>query len=234
MMQPQTYEDAKKHAAECAPRESCGLVLVIKGREVYRPCRNMAADKEFLLDPLDYAKAEDDGEVMAVVHSHVNAPVLPSDADRKGCEESGLPWFIVGHPSGAVGHLAPSGWKAPLIGRQFHYGVLDCYTLARDYYREELGIELKDIKRTKGWEGRGENLCAKSYEERGFKKVDGEPRKGDLLLFQIFYPVPHHVGVYTGDGFFLHHPNNRLSTRERWAGVWRMGTTHILRHEALA
>ena len=36
------------------------------------PCRNLAAtpDEHFVMDPLDYANAEDQGEVVAVIHSH--------------------------------------------------------------------------------------------------------------------------------------------------------------------
>lgn len=233
-MEPVVYNAIMKHAEQCAPDEACGVIIVHSGKEIYWPCRNLSSDREFLLHPVDYADAEDHGEVTVIVHSHVNAPALPSDADRRGCEESGLPWVIVAYPGGHVARLAPSGWKAPLVGRQFHYGILDCFTLVRDYYKEIYNIDMMDTPRSPGWEERGEDLFTKNCETRGFHIVSGEPRVGDLLLFQIKYPVPHHIGVYTGDGFFLHHANNRLSSKDRWAGLWRMATTHILRHEALA
>ncbi|KAG0739940.1 hypothetical protein G6F24_017181 [Rhizopus arrhizus] len=66
------------------------------------------------------------------------------------CEASGLPWHIV-----SVGQLAgeaptchdiqtiePCGYVAPLEGRQFAHGILDCYSLVRDFYALELGITL--------------------------------------------------------------------------------------------
>ena len=75
-------EDALQHALRDAPREACGLVVVRKGREVYRPCRNMAVQTDqFVLCPDDYEAAEVEGEVVAVVHSHPNVSPLPSQAE---------------------------------------------------------------------------------------------------------------------------------------------------------
>jgi len=133
-------QDAERHAQAEAPREACGLVVVVKGRSIYWPCRNTALGADqFSIDPGDYACAEDTGEIVAVVHSHPDATPDPSEADLVGCEASGLEWHIVGLPALVWRSIRPSGYRAPLVGRQFVHGVLDCYAIIRDWYRQERG-----------------------------------------------------------------------------------------------
>ena len=79
----------------------------------------------------------------------------PSEGDRVACEASGLPWYIVAVAkdddgtitAGEVNRIAPEGYQAPLVGRPFHHGTLDCYGLMRDWYRLEWGLELPDFPR---------------------------------------------------------------------------------------
>ena len=50
------------------------------------------------------------------------------------CEASGLPWHIVGIPSEDWIRIEPTGFVAPLVGRGWSHGVLDCYSLVRDWF----------------------------------------------------------------------------------------------------
>lgn len=225
------------HAQAELPRECCGLIVRQGGVEQYVPCRNLAAFKHhFVLDPVDYARAEDDGEVVAIVHSHVAGGVEPSQADRLCCDRSGLPWLIVS----ALGHALwldpdPARPMAPLLGRQYAFGVFDCLSLVRDYYRLELGIEVPDFPRgPRDWAKRGRNDLVENLEAAGFRRVPREdPRRHDVLLLQIGADVPSHLAVFTGDGRILHQLENRLSDRAVYGGYWERVHVMTARHRSL-
>ena len=222
--------EALQHALRDAPRESCGLVVIRKGREVYRPCRNIAVQTDqFVLCPEDYEAAEADGEVVAVVHSHPNASPQPSQADLVSCEATGLEWHIVNVPTGNWHSFKPQGYIAPLVGRVFSHGVLDCYAVIRDWYQQDRGITLLDFDRHDGWWGRGQNLYLDNFGKAGFERCEAI-HDGAVLLMQIGSPVPNHAAIYLGDNMILHHLQGRLSSRDIWGGYWQKHTTHILKH----
>ncbi|WP_255344084.1 NlpC/P60 family protein, partial [Acinetobacter baumannii] len=43
--------------------------------------------------------------------------------------------------------ISPTGYEAPYEGRPYVYGSFDCWTLCRDFYLREFGIELRDYPR---------------------------------------------------------------------------------------
>lgn len=229
--------EALAHALNDSPREACGLAVVAKGRLRYAPCRNLAIGEEnFELAPEDYAAAEDLGEIVAVIHSHPNESCNPSQADLVSCEKSGLEWHIVGLPSGQWCSFRPTGYKAPLVGREFSHGVLDCYTLIRDHYSRELAIELPDFPRRDDWWKKGpngeapQNLYVDNFVKAGFVKVDRPPQKHDMLLMQVGADVCNHAAIYLGDEVILHHLYGRLSSRDAYGGYWQKNTIHVLEY----
>lgn len=219
------------HAEAEFPRESCGLVVKIDGVDTYHPCRNMAElNLQFVMHPEDYAAADAAGEIVAVVHSHPNLTAEPSQADRVSCEASGLPWWIVSLPGKEWSYLAPEGYKAPLIGRMFYHGVLDCYSLIRDWYQEERGITLPDFERQNEWWYKGGDLYRDNFAKAGFVKVSDEPQVGDVMLMQILSNVPNHGAIYLGNNLILHHLSGRLSAREIYGGYYLKHTVAVLRY----
>ena len=224
---------ALQHALAEYPREACGLAVIVKGRERYWPCRNLAVGTDqFILDPEDYLAAEMTGDIVAVVHSHPDLPCTPSQADQVSCEASGLPWHIVNVPHGQWHYMEPTGYQAPLVGREWSHGVLDCYSLIRDWYAQEQGLVLPDFKRRDEWWMRGENLYIEHFNEAGFIEIDPDDiQLGDGVLMRVASPVTNHGAVYLGDNRIIHHVQNRLSCRDIYGEFWRKRTTHVLRHE---
>jgi proteasome lid subunit RPN8/RPN11 len=227
--------DILAHAQVEDPRECCGLIHVVKGRRRYYPCRNIAAtpDEHFILDPADYAAAEDLGEIVAVVHSHPVTQPVPSAADQIGCNSSALPWVIVNPKTEAWGGCEPAAFELPYVGREFVFGVVDCYSLVRDWYSREWGLTLADFdRRDRFWE-RGENLYLDSYRSQGFRQVPFEElQHGDAILMQLFSGLPNHAAIYLGDQQILHHVQGRLSSRDVYGGYYVKSTAMVLRHES--
>jgi proteasome lid subunit RPN8/RPN11 len=215
------------------PKEACGLVVVKNGRQVYIPCNNLARGTDnFILDPNDYEKADITGEIIAVIHSHPNMSAKPSQADLVACEASGLPWFIMGYPSEQWEYIEPSGYIAPLVGRSWSHGVLDCYSIIRDWYLQERNIELLNFERSDEWWKIGENLYLDNFEKAGFRKIAIEDlQEGDVILMCINSTVPNHGALYLGNSQIIHHIQNRLSTRDIYGGYWLKNTYGYLRYE---
>lgn len=212
------------HANKELPRECCGLIVIIKGKQKYWPCKNLSDPSEdgrdlFIMDSDDYQGAEEAGEIVAIVHSHPRTPPIPSPSDRASCEASGLPWLIVNPVTSAWGECAPCGFRAPLVGREWVWGVQDCWTLVRDWYGEH-GVVLPDWDRPKTPEDfEASPMFESCWEEAGFQKVSfSQLKHGDAILMSISNSKPNHVGVYIGDQMILHHFRGRLSSRDIYGG----------------
>ena len=211
-------QDALVHAKDQDPKESCGLLINIKGKEKYYPCKNLSnySQQCFIIDPEDYAKAEDSGKVLAVIHSHPVTPPVASQADMISCEESGLVWHIVNPKTEQWGFYKPSGYKPPLIGRHWVWGISACWSLVRDWYKENLGITLRDWDRPTTPEEFVENpMFEKCAWRTGFRQLrpDEKLENGDLLFMSIMATGLNHVAIFL-DGDVLHHLADRISCKE--------------------
>jgi len=228
-------DDALAHAQSVFPAEACGLVYAVGDDAHYYPCKNLSGHADhFKIGARDYAACEEMGKIVAVFHSHPYARAKPSIADLSSCESTGLPWHILSLPNIEWAYCAPSGFRAPLIGRNFTHGIHDCYSIIRDGMMEYCGIDIPDFERPDEWWKKGDNLYVENFTKAGFVRVYEGPKPYDVILMQVCANVANHAALYLGDGVMLHHLYGRLSSREPYiGGYYKKHTLMIIRHEKL-
>ena len=232
------------HAAQCYPRECCGVIVDDK----YIACNNIAADAaQFEICPRDLVRAQAQGAIRAYVHSHPDGSTTPSTPDRVQMALHGLPWVITDGINIELHH--PDDYQAPLLGRPYYHGLLDCYAIARDYYARELGIVLNDYPRMdKWWESKSSPaLYLDHFAAEGFAPVD-TVQKHDVILCRLGRTEHvNHALIFIGDGtlsseqtpqvigndLVLHHPYGRDSLREMYSEAWQRRATITVRHKSL-
>ncbi|QIM65276.1 C40 family peptidase [Frederiksenia canicola] len=213
------------------PNEACGFVVLgyQTGEPQFLPCENVALDSEnyFEILPEDFIRAEQQGEVVAVVHSHPNGEMHLSIADRQMQDNVQLDFWLVCNSD-----LQNFPVIRPLVGREFVHGQTDCYTIFRDFYYLA-GADLPDFERTDEWWVKGGDLYLQNITRHGFKRLDPAENLqiGDVILMQVGADVPNHAGIYLGNQMVLHHSPKRLSKRDLYDGYWLKHTHSIWRFE---
>ena len=231
-------ESFKKYAKKQEPEEACGLLAIIKGKETFWPCKNLAEGKHefFILDPDDWADCEDTGEVVGVIHSHPVGPAKPSDTDKAACEHLGSPYYIYSIEHDHWQELKPSGWRATtLIGRRFIWGKYDCWSIVTDWYKEVKDIDIPYWNRPK----KIKDFLANPEFEFALPKLNfrkqvkhDDIQVGDVLLFESITKNLDHVAVYIGDMMILNHNIKGLSCREPFDLRYQQSLRGVYRYEA--
>lgn len=227
------------HVLSEYPKEACGLVIDSK----YHVCHNAAANPltDFRITAAELLKHTSHGAVIqAVLHSHPRGPTFPTDRDPEWPSHTDMvnwiagrrPWGIISTDGVGVSDILwlDDSRRAPLLDRKFIHGVQDCYSLVRDYFLLEKGIDLPNFPRGWDWWSHGEDHYMKNFKQAGFKPIDRkDARPGDCILYKIRGPVVHHAAVITGDNTILHHLTRRRScyqARSDWARFEVMTVRH--------
>lgn len=221
--------DIIRHAEAEYPRESCGLV----SNSCYLPCENIHETplSHFKIDSRKYFEIESESGIQAIIHSHPDGLDHPTYTDMVGQVNSDVPWGIL--PKGKKIFFWGKGTPIPpLLRREFRHGVTDCYSLIKDWFFLEKGVELEEVPRDWKWWDSGKNLYIDGLSRNNFKMLsENIPFEvGDCLLGSIMgRGIVNHAAVYIGDGMILHHLVNRLSCRVP-LNVWKKYLTLRVRH----
>jgi len=144
----------------------------------------------------------------ALIHSHPDGELFPSKCDMESQINMGIPWAIIttnGKDCSRMVWFGDQIEKLPLVGRPYVYGVYDCYSLIRDFYKEEYKIEIPDFPREWGW-WENEDMYLDKFTEAGFEEIsESEIKRGDVFLVKIRSSRINHGGIYLGNEKILHH-----------------------------
>lgn len=228
---------AQLHAESVFPEEAVGAVY---DGVVYVPLKNTHEEptKHFRID----SSAVDWERFTHLIHNHPAGILCPSKADMECWELIRVPMgiFVSVKSKHEISHSQmiwydPTDHSYPLEGRPFVNGIFDCYGLIRDWYAQEMSIELPDFPRDDSWfeTNPDENLFEKNFKTAGFSQTKREPQRGDVFLMRFYLgktsgkePI-NHGAVYLGDDKILHQYGGRLSSIDsasRWLSRYLVKT----------
>ena len=212
-------------ASAAMPSEMCGLLVESGGRLSFVQTDNAAANPQtdFEISPAEWMRAEAAGSVAAVVHSHVDAPLFLSGADRKMQVQTGLPWVLVADGLVRVFRCCPH-----LRGRRFDYGLSDCGALVRDAYML-MGLDFPDCTRSDMDIDASSGVLPGHLSECGFVRASDGIVPGDVLTVS-YAGDENHALLVLPDGMLLHHAYGHLSRREVLTQWWRDRVVGVWRH----
>lgn len=228
-------EDYKKHFDEWYPKEGCGVLGVVKGKLKWFPCENVAEDdSNFTINSKQFIDIGHKADIVAVVHNHISDCAKPSQIDIDNCNATNLKYYIFSYPNMDLEILEPKTIKKTLYGRDYKFGVDDCFEAARDYYKS-IGwnsIPPRAMFEDNWWKKDLDYFSEEIIKNWQFKKVEGNMEKNDFIIFTIHSAVGNHCGVYLGNDIFYHHAENRLSCRENLYPRWKKYITGVYRYDA--
>jgi proteasome lid subunit RPN8/RPN11 len=226
-------EKIEEHFKNEYPREGCGIIGIVKGKKEWFPCRNIASNEDdFIMSSDDYFDVVKRADILAIVHSHPDTENTASPYDIKNCNALGIPYWIFSYPDMELNILQPRKHINPLIGREYEFGVTDCFEAMRDYLKQQnIEIPPRAPFEDNWWDNELDYFSEDIIKNWGGIKVD-TPQKNDVLIFKVKADVPDHCGVYLGNDIFFHHAENRLSCRENLYPFWAKYIVGIYRHVA--
>lgn len=226
-------DDINEHFSNWYPKEGCGILGIVKGKLQWFPCDNVATDTEdFIIDSKQYLIISQKADIVGIVHSHPDASPEPSEIDIKYCNATNLTYYIYSYPTMELHILEPKNIENSLYGREYEFGVKDCFEAARDYYKSIgwTNIPARPLFEDNWWKKDLDYFTDEYIKTWKFNKVNDNMKPNDFIVFNIREKIANHCGVYLGEDTFYHHASGRLSCRENLYPFWKKHMTGVYRY----
>jgi proteasome lid subunit RPN8/RPN11 len=194
------YDLAKKSH----PNEITGSILKNGGVQVSRPgsLSHCVVSAEVL--------ASGSTEILCLWHSHCGIEARFSKADIETLRASGYSAIVINSATDTFDYADKEDrLKFPLEGRNWYYGIHDCYSAVVNYLKREFpDVELPDIPRGKELEWRSNSFAPFEFlnqHEKWRLYPTVAPQKGDILLSN----KGRHLGVFINDYQYITHYYDR-------------------------
>lgn len=243
-IEPHILDAIRNHSNDEFPSECCGLILkTSSGKQFVIRCQNSAKNplNEFSISEQETAYCLQYGEIDLSYHSHPNTCKI-SLHDKIICNQSKIPMIVYFCRNNQFEIYKPNPAHKEYLYRNFEIGKNDCFTLVRDFYSQEFGVEISNYPRVEKWYNKYPNLIEDNFRKEGFfKSWTGSVKdltalnNGDVILMNIIgQKNPVHMAVYVGNDLIMHHPRNSLSCIEKFDKKFKRMTKYIVRHESFA
>lgn len=236
-----------RHSKEIYPKECCGIITNSSGiiNVIPKINRSITPEKSFIIYNDDISDIPQE-QIIGFYHSHKDSTEF-SIADIAFSEKLNKISVLYICDKNEFKFYIPNGATIPYVGRPFFIGVLDCFTLSRDYFSRELNVDIKDldgftnhpiISDYKEWKSdkyknyTDNTLIKDFFAQQGFQEV-GDLKKHDIILVKMpGVKFTSHICIYLGDNRILHH-FSEFSEIHSYTNVLKRLTTHTMRHSSL-
>jgi proteasome lid subunit RPN8/RPN11 len=226
----------KNHSLKDNPKESCGFI--VQDNEIFKciPCENIAKDpiENFKISSRDYLNIKNKyNKIFYIYHSHTNNNENLSEEDISCSENISLPIIMYNLNADLFKVYEPININKNYIGRYFEIGKYDCYTLIKDFLKNELNIDISAILNYKDFTQAqnifNENLSLNFFENKGFNFIKDKEslEKNDILILQN--NSGKHFALYLGNNKILHQPMLSFSKIENYCNFYKRQTEFIYR-----
>lgn len=224
----------KSQSIKDYPNETCGFIVRKNEKFICLPCKNISKTPKdnFHINSTEFLKIKNIyNNIYYIYHSHVeNENDYFSDQDKTCAENLNIPIILYHLKKNLFKIYSPLEISKNYIGRFYEYKKYDCFTLIKDFYKNEKNINLNIDYSENLNEINVKEKILSYYNINNLKIVDSKEK---LMLHDILFLYGQgtkHLALYLGEDKILHQPMFGFSKIENYCNFYKRHTDLILRY----